>query len=163
MNVHFVQTVCFLSRAVTLKGTLRVWLIEISASFHRLTNPQQNEQQQLWCGSPRAAWRSRLTLWLRVDGLPNHGCICKHPALTLHFAGLCPQSQISQCGEEFLHLLLQETVAGLRILVGTLCIPQLDLQHLVLLALLLQLLLQLLHLSAQGSDGGLQPANTAHQ
>lgn len=72
------------------------------------------------------------------------------------------QGQIPQRGEEVLHLLLQEPVAVLRVLSRPLRVPQFDLQHALLLPLLLHLLFQALHLRAQGGAGLLQPEGTQH-
>ena len=69
----------------------------------------------------------------------------------------CTCSQISQGFEELLHLLLEENVSALCILMCPLRVPESDLQHVELLLLLVQLLLQSVYLGLVFIAGLLQP------
>lgn len=69
----------------------------------------------------------------------------------------CTCSQISQGFEELLHLLLEESVSVLCILMCPLRVPESDLQHLELLLLLVQLLLKSVYLVLVFTTGLLQP------
>lgn len=74
----------------------------------------------------------------------------------------CTQGQISQRGEEILHLLLQKPVAVLCVLARPLGVSQFDLKHALLLPLLLHLLFQTLHLRTQSSAGLLESEGRQH-
>lgn len=69
----------------------------------------------------------------------------------------CTGGQISKGFEELLHLLLEENVAVLCVLMCPLRVPESDLQHVKLLLLLVQLLLEAVHLGLVLRTGLLQP------
>lgn len=57
--------------------------------------------------------------------------------------------EVAEGGEELLHLLLQDLVAPLGVVLGALAVAQLDLRHGVLLPLLVQLFVEAQHLRLQ--------------
>ena len=69
----------------------------------------------------------------------------------------CSCRQISEGFEEVLHLLLEEDVSVLCIFICSLWIPESDLQHVELLLLLVQLLLEAVYLGLVLRAGLLQP------
>lgn len=84
----------------------------------------------------RVPWTRACGRQLTATGLASENKI--HVELNV----ACPwaQGQVAQCGEEFFHLLLQETVTVLSIFPCPFRVPEFDLQHSLLLLLLLHLL-----------------------
>lgn len=69
----------------------------------------------------------------------------------------CACGQISKGFEELLHLFLEENVSVLCVLMCPLRVPESDLQHVKLLLLLVQLLLEAVYLGLVLGTGLLQP------